>query len=447
MRRLREKGLVRGILKSLIFLFLVCSGAASAQEVSLPQPGKPLSLNDCVGLALRFNPALRSNQATVEAQKARVEQALAAYYPQVNLNTSYNWNTFNFVSLGGTTRSYTYNWTFVDVFSVGPTLNQTIYDFGRTANSVKINRENVKASEQDLVTTRQTVILNVQQAYFGVLQGQRLVEVAKEVVTQTQQHLEQAQGFYQAGTRPKIDVTKAEVDAANAQLALIQANNNFAVAQVTLNNAIGFTRPITFPMEDILGFAPREYRLEDIVKTAYDQRPEILQIKARQRSQEAAIDLARSSYYPILSGNAQYLLRGYHMPNDMTWDLFFGATLSIPIFTGFSSSNQVAEQRANMRNLISQEEALKLNIRLEAEQAYLSQKQSAEQVRVTEKTVEQAQENYELARGRYQVGVGSPLEITDAEVQLANAKANYIQALYNYKVAEAKIEKAMGTNK
>jgi outer membrane protein len=439
--------LVQGFSNSLIFLFLLCSGVASAQEVSLPQPGKPLSLNDCVALALRFNPALRSNLASVDAQKARVEQALAAYYPQINLNTSYNWNTFNYVSLGGAVRTYTYNWTFLDVFAVGPTLNQTIYDFGRTSNSVKINRENVKASEQDLVTTRQTVILNVQQAYFGVLQGQKLVEVAKEIVTQTQQHLDQAQGFYQAGTRPKIDVTKAEVDMANAQLALIQANNNFAVAQVTLNNAIGFTQSLTFPVEDILGFTPREHQLEDIVKTAYDQRPEILQIKAKQRSQEAAVNLARSSYYPILSGNAQYLMRGSHMPNDMTWDMFFGAILTIPIFSGFSSPNQVAEQQANLRNLISQEEALKLNIRLEAEQAYLSQKQSAEQVRVTEKAVGQAQENYELASGRYQVGVGSPLEITDAEVQLANAKANYIQALYNYKVAEAKIERAMGANK
>ncbi len=447
MMKWRKRGLVRGFSNSLIFLFLLCSGVASAQEVSLPLPGKPLSLNDCVALALRFNPALRSNLATVDAQRARVEQALAAYYPQVNLNSSYNWNTFNFVRLGGTTGAYNYNWTFVDVFSVGPTLNLTIYDFGRTSNSVKINRENVKASEQDLVTTRQTVILNVQQAYFGVLQGQRLVEVAKEIVTNTKYHLEQAQGFYQAGTRPKIDVTKAEVDVANAQLALIQANNNFAVAQVTLNNAIGLTRSLTFPVEDTLGFAPREYRLEDIVQTAYDQRPEILQIKAKQRSQEAAVNLARSSYYPILSGNAQYLLRGYHMPNDMTWDLYFGATLSIPIFTGFSSPNQVAEQQANLRNLLSQEEALRLNIRLEAEQAYLSQKQAEEQVRVTEKAVGQAQENYELARGRYQVGVGSPLEITDAEVQLANAKANHIQALYNYKVAEAKIEKAMGTNK
>jgi outer membrane protein TolC len=447
MKKLKNRGLPWRFLNSLIFLFLVCSGVASAQEVDLPQPGKPLSLNDCVALALRFNPALRSNQALIEAQKSRVEQALAAYYPQINFNTSYNWNTFNYVSLGGAVRTYTYNWTFLDVFSMGPNLNQLIYDFGRTSSNVKINRENVKANEQDLVTTKQTVILNVQQAYFGVLQNQRLVEVAKDVVSQTQQHLDQAQGFYQAGTRPKIDVTKAEVDLANAQLALIQTNNNFAVAQVTLNNAIGFTQPITFPVEDILGFTPRDYQLEDIVKTAYEQRPEILQIKAKQRSQEATIHLAQSSYYPILSGNAQYLWRGSHMPNEMTWDMFFGATLSIPLFSGFSSPNQVAEQRANMKNLVSQEETLKLNIRLEAEQAYLSQKQAAEQVRVTEKAVAQAQENYELASGRYQVGVGSPLEITDAEVQLANAKANYIQALYGYKVAEARIEKATGVNK
>jgi outer membrane protein len=448
MKRLKNRGMAWGFLSSLIMiLFLLDSGVAFSQEVSLPQPGKPLSLNDCVALALRFNPALRSNQALIEGQKARVEQALAAYYPQINFNTAYNWNTFNFVSLGGAVRSYTYNWTFLDVFSMGPNLNQLIYDFGRTSNTVKINRENVKANEQDLITTKQIVILNVQQAYFGVLQTQRLVEVAKEVVSQTKQHLDQAQGFYQAGTRPKIDVTKAEVDMANAQLALIQANNNYDVARVTLNNAIGFTQSLTFPVEDILGFTPREYQLEDIVKTAYGQRPEIEQIKAKQRSQEAAIKLAQSSYYPILSGNAQYLWRGYHMPNDMTWDMFFGATLSIPIFSGFSSPNQVSEQRANMKNLVSQEEALKLNIRLEAEQAYLSQKQATEQIRVTEKAVGQAQENYDLASGRYKVGVGSPLEITDAEVQLANAKANYIQALYNYKVAEAKIERATGANK
>jgi TolC family type I secretion outer membrane protein len=450
MRKLGKRELVRWALNSLIFLFLVFPGVASSQDVSLPQPGKPLSLNDCVALALRFNPALRSNQATVEAQRARVEQALAAYYPQITFNANYATATSNFGTVAGTTVGFSrdrYSWAFTDLFSMGPTLNQLIYDFGRTSNNVKINRENVKANEQDLVTTKQNVILNVQQAYFGVLQTQRLVEVAKEVVSQAKQYLEQAQGFYQAGTRPKIDVTKAEVNVANAQLALIQTNNNFAVAQATLNNAIGFTQPISFPVEDILGFTPREIQLEDIVKTAFDQRPEIQQIKAKQRSQEAAIKLAQSSYYPILSGNASNLYRTNITPNDIVWDWSFGVTLSVPLFSGFSSPNQVSEQRANLKNLISQEETLRLNIRLEAEQAYLSQKQATEQVRVTEKAVGQAQENYDLASGRYQVGVGSPLEITDAEVQLANAKANYIQALYNLKVAEARIEKAMGVNK
>jgi outer membrane protein len=429
-----------------LVLWISFIGSVLAMELP-PPPGKPLTLDQCVALGLKFNPALRGNQSTVEAQKARVEQALAAYYPQINFNAAYNANTFNFITLAGQYRPYTYNWTFQDVFSMGPNLSQTIYDFGRTSSAVKQNRENVIASEQDLVTTRQTVILNVKQAYFGVLQAQHLVEVAQEVVNNTKQHLDQAQGFYQAGTRPKIDVTKAEVDQANAELALITARNNYLVARVNLNNAMGLTEKLEFPLEDIMGITPQPIVLDEIVKTAFDQRPEILQLKAKQRSQEAAIQLAQSSYYPILSGTAQYLFRGRHMPSETAWDAFMGATLTIPIFSGFLSPNQVSEQRANLRNLLAQEETLKLNIRLEAEQAYLAQKQAEEQVRVTQKTVGQAQENYDLASGRYQVGVGSPLEITDAEVSLANAKANYIQALYNYKTAEARIEKAMGINK
>jgi outer membrane protein len=445
MKRMGKRGLAFWFLS--LTIFLSCASMAFPQETALPVPGKPLTLEQCVALGLKFNPALRGNQASVEAQKARVEQALAAYYPQINFSAGYNAQTFNFITLAGQFRPYTYNYTFQDIFSMGPNLTQTIYDFGRTSSAVKQNRENVKASEQDLVTTRQTVILNVKQAYFGVLQSQHLIEVAQEVGNNTKQHLDQAQGFYQAGTRPKIDVTKAEVDVANADLALITAKNNYLVARVNLNNAMGLTEKLEFPIEDIMGITPEKIGVDDILKAAFEQRPEILQLKAKQRSQEAAIELAQSSYYPILSGTAQYLMRGRHMPNETAWDAFFGATLTVPLFSGFLSPSQVSEQRANLRNLLAQEETLKLNIRLESEQAYLSAKQAEEQVRVTQKTVSQAQENYELAAGRYQVGVGSPLEITDAEVSLANAKANYIQALYNYKVSEARIEKAMGTNR
>jgi len=427
-----------------VILFLLIS-PASAEEEMLPPPGKPLNLEQVLAIALKIHPSLQSSQAAIEASRARVEQALAAYYPQINFNASYNASTFNFVAIPGVSvRPLTYNWTFLDIFSVGPTLTQTIYDFGRTRNNAQINRENSRASEQDLVTAKQTVVLNVKLAYLGRIQAQRIVVVAEDTVKQVQEHLDQAKGFYQAGTRPKIDVTKAEVDLATAELALIQARNSLQVARATLNNAMGLRESMIFPIEDTLEFQKKEITLQEILQTAYEQRPEILQLKARQLSQEATIKLAQSSYYPILSGNASYLWRRLHIDLDMTWDVIIGATLTVPIFSGFSSPNQVAEAQANLRNLKSQEESLRQNIRLEGEQAFLTLKALEEGIRVTEKALDQAQENFDLATGRYQVGVGSPLEITDAEVSLANARVNYIKALAAYKIAEASIEKAMG---
>jgi TolC family type I secretion outer membrane protein len=426
-----------------LFILFLWAWPASAQQEELPTQGKPLTLEQCTAMALKYHPSLRANQATIEASKARVEQALAAYYPQVDLSGNYTNGTSNY---SGITRSGSNNWTFYNFYSVGPSLTQNIYDFGRRANNVTINRENVKASEENLTTAKQLVVLNVKQAYFGVLQTLRLIQVAEDLVKQDKQRLEQAQGFYQAGTRPKIDVTKAEVDLANAELNLIRAKNNYQLARVTLNNAMGLRESLSFAIEDSMDIKPVQVTLDEILNLSYAQRPELLQLKARQRSLEATVKLAQSSYYPTLSGNASYLYRGNQVEN-LYWDLFVGATLNIPLFSGFSSPNQVAEARANLRNLQAQEENLKLNIRLEAEQAFLGLKEADERIRVTEKAVGHAQENFELANGRYQVGVGFPLEVTDAEVGLANARANYIQALYDYKVSEARIEKAMGINR
>ncbi len=426
----------------LLCLFFTVGLKTAGGEEILPPPGKPLTLEQCTAVALKYHPSLRANLANIEAARAKVEQALAAYYPQINFTTSYTNGTNNYYGTGPY-RTGSHNWTFYDTYSLGPSLSQNIYDFGRTKNAVAVTRENVKANEEELAITKQTVMLNVKQAYFDVLKKLRLIKVAEETVKQNREKLDQALGFFQAGTRPKIDVTKAEVDLANAELKLIQAKNNFQVARVGLNNAMGLSQELTFAIEDSLDFQPYEITLEEILRKAYEQRPEILQIKARQRSQEASLKIAQASYYPTISGNASYLYRGGEL-SDLYWDFTIGATLSIPLFSGFSSPNQVAEARANLKNLRAQEESLNLNIRLEAEQAYLGLKEAEERIRVTEKAVVQAQENYELARGRYQVGVGSPLEITDAEVLLANARANHIQALYDYKVAAARIEKAMG---
>ena len=439
---------------NLILLLFFASWAFT--EDLLPAPGKPLTLDRVRAIALKFHPSLVANKETVIANKSLVEQALAAYYPQVNFNNSYTALTTNFSTSpvnapsGGavglpSTAPDRYRWTFTNIVSTGLVATQTIYDFGRTANAVNINRENVASSQENVSITRLTVILNADQAYYSVLQTERLIKVAEDTVKQTQEHLDQAKGFYQAGTQPKIYVTNAEVALANAQLFLIQSRNNYQVAQVTLNTAMGLRQDLRYEIEDNLGYKPREITLAEILDTAYAKRPELIQFKALERGQEATINLAKASYYPILSGNASYLLRSTGFDDPFYWDMFLGASLSFPLFSGFSTPAQIAQGQATLRSLQAQQENAKLNIRLEGEQAYLGLKVADEQVKATEKAVSQAQENYDLASGRYQVGVGSPLEITDAEVSLATARANNIQALYNYKTAESRIEKAMGS--
>ena len=441
MRSSWRKGVLRAWLGSAILFLLACP--ALAEEELLLLPGKPLNVEQCLAIALKYHPNLQVSLASVEASRARIEQALANYYPQVSFNTAYSSSTYNLFGAGPFLVGKTYNWTFYDYWAIGPTLTQTIYDFGRTPNTVQMNRENTKASEQDLITTKQTVVLNVKQAYFGLIQAYRIVKVAEDTVKQIQEHLDQARAFFRAGTVPEIDVTQSEVDMANAELALIRARNGLQVAQVTLNNAMGLRRDLSFPIEDTLEFKEFKIALQEILQAAYEQRPEILQLKARQLSQEASLKVAQASYYPVLSGNASYLFRGIHADN-LYWDMMVGATLTVPLFSGFSSPNQVAEARATLRNLKAQEEATRQNVRLEGEQAYLSLKEAEESVRVSEKALAQAQKKYNLATGRYRVGVGSPLEVTDAEVSLANARVNHIQSLAGYKIAEAKIEKAMG---
>jgi len=438
-----------------LILLLFCASWGLAEEL-LPPPGKPLTLDQVRAIALKFHPSLVANKETVIANKTLVEQALAAYYPQVNFNNSYTALTTNFSTTTAssptagavalpTAGASRYRWTFTDIFSTGLVATQTIYDFGRTANAVKINREIVASSQENVSITRLTVILNVDQAYYSVLQTKRLITVAEDTVKQTQEHLDQAKGFYQAGTQPKIYVTNAEVALANAQLALIQTRNNYQVAQVTLNTAMGLRQDLQYEIEDNLGYKPREITLAEILDTAYLKRPELIQFKALERGQEATINLAKAGYYPVLSGNASYLWRSTGFDETFYWDWFLGASLSFPLFSGFSTPAQIDQGKATLRSLQAQEENAKLSIRLEGEQAFLGLRLADEQIRVTEKAVVQAQDNYDLASGRYQVGVGSPLEITDAEVSLANARANYIQALYNYKTAESRIEKAMGS--
>ena len=259
---------------------------------------------------------------------------------------------------------------------------------------------------------------------------------------QFQHHLEQAKAFFEVGTKPKFDVTKADVDLSNAKLNLLKAENAFRLGQVTLNNTMGMPEAPDYEIVDQLPFQRVKIDLEEVTRKAYERRPDLKAIAVKRKSLEQSIELARKGYYPSVSGSASYGWGGSDFPLDQGWS--FGAQLNVPLFSGFLTKYQVEEARANLDVLAANEALLRQTIYQDVKQAWLNLQEAADRIVTAELSVRQATENLDLANGRYASGVGSPIEVTDALVSVSNAKLAHISALSDYRLAQASLEKAAG---
>jgi len=425
---------MKKILSLVMVLFIIAPLAAAAEE--LIKKGETLDLQRCVAIALKRQPNILAAQNTVRVNESRIGQAKANYYPQVNWSTGYSRNyTGSQSSIYGSNSPY-------NDYSSSVTLNQNIYDFEKTSTQVRIQNLNRDASKQDLANVSSQIVFSVKQAYFALLSAMKNRDVAEETVRQFQQHLDQARGFFDVGVKPKFDVTKAEVDLSNARLNLLTVANNVRIARVNLNNSIGLPEAPDYNIEDNLAFQPYEVSFEEVLKRAFANRPDLQSILLKKESLEKSIDLAKKGYYPALTGNANYGFDGSDFPLDKGW--MVGATLSFPIFSGLSTKYQVDEARANLDVQKANEEALRQSIHLDVQQAWLNLQVARDKISAAELAVRQAGENLDLANGRYAAGVGSPIEVTDALVAQSNARTAHVAALYDYKIAQASIEKAMG---
>ena len=429
-----------------LFMSAVFGVAASHAAYAVEYPMKPsadiiregerLTLERCVEIALQNQPNMIAAKSNALSAGSKVGQAEAAYYPQVDLSTGYSKiSTAPSPSVRSGTEAS-------DDYSMNASLKQNIYDFGKTRLSVKVQEHNLEASRSDLENTAIQTVFNVKEAYYGVLLAARERDVASDTVKQFEQHLTQAKGFYEAGTKPKFDVTKAEVDLSNARLNMIKAKNALKIAKVTLNSAMGVLAGPEYEIEDNLAFTPYNIAFDEALSKAFGNRPDLKSTVAKRRSAQESVELSKKGYYPSLSGNAEYSRGGEKFPLQEGWNV--GATLTIPIFSGFLTKYQVEEAKANLNASSANEDGIKQTVFFDVQQAYLFLGQAQESVPVAEIAVKQAEENLQIANGRYSAGVGSPIEVTDAQVSYITAKTAYIKALSDYKVAQATLEKVMG---
>ena len=397
-----------------------------------------LTLSKAVELSLLFHPSLRSAEANVQSSVASVTLARSAYFPMLSVTGSATRTDGAFVfNPAIPPRIQSYN-----NYTAALNLQQTIYDFGKTGGRVSGTEDLLQASTVDREGTRENVISNVETAYYGVLQVQRVVQVNVETLSQAEAHLVEARAGFSIGTRPQFDVTKSQVDVANANVNLITARNQLRIARLQLETAVGVHASNPYELADSLGVVPFSMSLDSARVIALSSRQDLLSARARVRGSESFVTAAVGQHLPTLSLSGTWNWSGFDFPLQSRWN--GGLTLSVPLFQGSAITAQVDQARANLESAEATLALAVQNATLDVEQNYLSLKEAAERIDATAKLIEQANESLKLAEGRYRAGVGSAIEITDAQVTLANARLSNIRALYDYNTSLVGLKRAMG---
>lgn len=418
--------------------------AAPATAGSPSPTGKLLTIEDAVRIGLDNHPRIKSANERVGSQQAILGQQMSAYYPTVSMSNQYR--TSQSSTSGGSDNAS-------ESYSSQASFNYILYNFGKREGNVQAARETLDATKQDYESTNQDIMLAIKQAYYIYLGTQALVKVRQETVRSRELLVRQAQGFYEVGTRAKIDVARAEANLYTARADLIVTENAVKIAWVTLRNAMGSPRLPEQPVAEDSPEVVLTMNLADARNIAFSARTELKSFEAQRRASDQLIATARRGHLPDLLFDASYGRR--HVSNETangrtlntfplqpTWGV--GLSLNIPIFDGFRTTNRVEETLHNYYNIRAQEEDRRQLIALEVEQSYLRVVESQERIKANESAAKAAKENLDLAQGRYQVGVGSIIEVTDAETLYTDAQTTYIRTVYDYKIADAQLARAMG---
>lgn len=401
---------------------------------------RELTMGQAVALALKENPTLDASRQGVAQAEGRLTQSRSRWWPQLSGSAGYSRNYAEQSRIaaleGSSSNQYSY-------YEADLTLTQKLYDFGQTGGKVEASRQEVTASRHDLAAQREKVVLEVKTSYFEVLKNQHLVRVAQKTLDSQAKHVEQAKGYYSTGLRPKIDVTRAMVDLANARLALISAQYRRREAMVALERVMGKRPwPGGYALADMKGSPPLPVKLEPLVAEALKLRPEVASLQAGIQASQGRLDSASGGYWPSLDAAGGYAFGDSDFPLDKSWTA--GVYLNWSLFSGFLTKGQVSEYQAQMRQRQALLRDLNLSIAQQVEQTWLVLKESAERIEVAETARVNAEENFRLAQGRYEAGVGDAIEFTDAQVSLFQARSTVVRARYDYLQAYAALERAIG---
>lgn len=282
--------------------------------------------------------------------------------------------------------------------------------------------------------------------YFNMLNATNMKALRQESVDRLQAHLDNVIAQYNVGIVARADVLRSEVELANAQQNYITASNQYDVAEATLNNIIGTPLGTTLLLKDRLQYEPYENDMAYCLAYSEQHRPELKQAEYAVDSAEAALVVARSGHMPKVYANASnnWGGNGSDWPGDDDENWSVGVTASMNVFDSGVTWSKIHAAQENLAKAKESQRQIKDNVELEVRTDYLSMREAEKRITTAQVAVASAEEDYHIAVVRYQAGVGTNIDVMDAQEALTQAKTNYYQALYNYNTSKAALNTSMG---
>ena len=456
-----------------LFLSFNFNLAYAVEKYAVIQKGSKLTMDDCIQIALKNSPLINKAYFNYKVSQNDEKIAKASYFPTIGVGTGYTFNS-------NKTSRYTRN---TDNYNAQASLSQLIWNFGKTNAQIRMQKFNKISALFNFDDIVLDTIFSVKTNYYNVLAAKATVDINRAYVQINERNYQRTKAYFDEGIKSKIDLVNAEVNLSDSKVTLVESIKAYQNAIVQLNNSmyvaytpnyeISSTETFNFKQKEIpvnlekisekkdisktpdpvsdatltskvekldvietFKFKPFPYTFEESVELAKENRPDLKAYNATLEAMKQALLYIKREYYPEISASAGYNYRNQYNMNSFNVGLNLSSSVNI-----LSKKYEIDNGKLQVELAKNEIDLLEQNIYFEVHNAYINMVQLEKQIPLLAVKVKQTYENFELADGRYAVGIGDYIQLQDARVNYNNAQQSYVQTVYNYNVARANLEK------
>lgn len=437
----------------LLSVILLTTTIITAQDKAV----RKINLDNAIDLALEQNKSLNISKLEVDKMQSKLTEARSNLLPKINASGQYTNNIKKPVIFlpPGTPFSRPGQPAIMEIgsdHSYSGTISASLPVFSYPIYiGMSIASTGIDLAEETFRGTKFKTIADVKKSFYGVLLSREANKLMQASLKNANDNLENVRRMQKQGLVSEYDLIRAEVQVENIKPIALQAENNYELAKNSLKITLGMDAAENIDIEGELKYKPTEIpNLTGTLNLLYDNNSDLKQIYYQVDIAKAMINLERSGHLPTLAafGNYQYQTQANDLKfKDYQWvnTQFVGLQLQIPIFNGWGTQAKIDQAKISYQQSLDRQNLITETIKIQAQNVIYRIEQAIKRIEGQDRAISQAERGFEIAKSRYNNGLGTQLEVNDAELALTQSKVNYFQAVYDYNAAVAELEQLLGT--